>query len=195
MDIQQQENALPVGADFARSVGRPSSYSPKIAAEICGEIVKGKSLRTICAADGMPRTSTIFVWLNAYPEFKEQYARSKEEQAEAFIEEMHDIADDGTNDWMEVHDKDGACIGYKLNGEHVQRSKLRIDTRKWVASKLKPKKYGDKQTVDVNHTGEIVLAVEDRRRAAESEADEMLRIAWEKKAAGLVIEHEQADNA
>lgn len=136
--------------------GRPSDYTPELAALICGQIAEGKSLRTICAQDQMPVTSTIFVWLNKHEEFKELYARSKEEQTEAFVEEMMDIADDGTNDWMEVHDKDGACIGYKLNGEHVQRSRVRIDTRKWIASKLKPKKYGESKNVEVNHTGTVM---------------------------------------
>jgi hypothetical protein len=64
-------------------------------------------------------------------------------------EEMLDITDDGSNDWMEIHDKDGTSIGWKLNGEHVQRSRLRVDTRKWVASRLKPKKYSER--LDMNH--------------------------------------------
>lgn len=83
----------------------------------------------------------------------EQYARAKEIQAEGFAEELMDIADDGTNDWMEKLDKDGKPIGWMLNGEHVQRSKLRVDTRKWVASKLLAKKYGDKIQNEVS--GEI----------------------------------------
>jgi hypothetical protein len=59
-------------------------------------------------------------------------------------EEMLEIADDAKNDWMERQDDEGGNIGWRLNGDHVQRSRLRIDTRKWLASKLKPKKYGDK---------------------------------------------------
>jgi len=97
----------------------------------------------------MPSVQTIFSWLRLKPEFLDRYARAKNEAADALVEEMLDIADDGSNDWMEVHDKDGACIGYKVNGEHVQRSRLRVDSRKWIASKLKPKKYGD--SVDLNH--------------------------------------------
>lgn len=60
-----------------------------------------------------------------------------------------DIADDGSNDWMERFNKDGESIGWVVNGEAVQRSKLRVDARKWALSKLLPKKYGDK--IDVNH--------------------------------------------
>lgn len=85
--------------------------------------------------------------MRKYPEFLKQYARAKEESADAMAEEMLDIADDGTNDWMARSEQRGG--GYELNGEHIQRSRVRIDTRKWLASKLKPKKYGEK----VEHTG------------------------------------------
>ncbi|CAB4121084.1 hypothetical protein UFOVP154_22 [uncultured Caudovirales phage] len=88
--------------------------------------------------------STIFKWLNAFPEFAEQYARAREAQADTLADELTDIADDGSNDWMERKDAEGVIIGWRENGEAVQRSRLRVDTRKWIASKLKPKKYGDK---------------------------------------------------
>lgn len=133
----------------SKPMGRPSDYTPELAATICGELASGKSMRTVCLAEDMPAMSTVFLWLRKHPEFSEQYAQAKAEAADALVEEMLDISDDGTNDWMEVHDKDGECIGYKVNGEHVQRSRLRVDTRKWIASKLKPKKYGDK--LDMNH--------------------------------------------
>ncbi len=58
-------------------------------------------------------------------------------------EEIVEIADDGRNDWMEVMSKDGESIGWRLNGEAVQRSRLRVDARKWLMSKLLPKKYGE----------------------------------------------------
>ena len=54
-----------------------------------------------------------------------------------------EIADDARNDWMSYEDKNSGCESWRLNGEHVQRSRLRIDTRKWLASKLAPKIYGD----------------------------------------------------
>jgi hypothetical protein len=86
--------------------------------------------------------STVFNWLHSFPEFLEQYTRAKEESADALVDEMLDIADDAANDWMEVHDKDNP--GYRLNGEAINRSRLRVDTRKWIAAKLKPKKYGER---------------------------------------------------
>lgn len=90
----------------------------------------------------MPDAATVFRWLRTKPEFCEQYTRAKEESADALVDEMLDIADEATNDWMEVHDKDNP--GYRLNGEAINRSRLRVDTRKWIAAKLKPKKYGER---------------------------------------------------
>jgi len=126
--------------------GRPSKYSAKLTSKICSRLACGESLRSVCRDPEMPHLSTVFLWMGKYPEFSEQYARAKEESAEAIAEEMFEIADDGSNDWMEKHDPDNP--GYVLRGEHVQRSKLRLDTRKWYLSKIKPKKYGDRQAID-----------------------------------------------
>ena len=75
----------------------------------------------------------------------DMYELGKEFQADFMADEIIEIADDATNDYMENLDKDGECIGYKVDGEAIQRSRLRVDARKWVAAKLRPKKYGDKQ--------------------------------------------------
>ena len=120
------------------------NYSPELADRICEQVASGKSMRTICEAEGMPSMAAVFKWLRTYPEFVEQYARAKEEAADAMAEDILDIADDGRNDWMEQHGEDGESVGWKLNNEHVQRSKLRVDARKWLAAKLKPKKYGER---------------------------------------------------
>ena len=129
-------------------------YTPELANKICAEIATStKSLRTICSADGMPNASTVLFWLAdaTKPEFLEQYTRAKEEQADFMCEEMIEIADDGSNDFMEIQRGDES---YTVeNKEWTSRSKLRVETRKWLASKLKPKKYGDKiqsQQVDKN---------------------------------------------
>jgi len=135
--------------DTTAKIGRPSRFTQELADHICAELAIGRSMRTVCRLDDMPAMSTVFQWLRERPEFSEQYARAKAEAADVLVEEILDIADDATNDWMEVHDKDGVAAGYKLNGEHVQRSRLRIDARKWIAAKLKPKKYGER--VDIDH--------------------------------------------
>ena len=63
--------------------GRPTTFSDLIAAEILGQISEGNSLRTICKVSRMPSCSTVFLWLSKYPEFSDQYARAREEQADA----------------------------------------------------------------------------------------------------------------
>jgi hypothetical protein len=79
--------------------------------------------------------------------FCHQYARACEARADAFAEDILDIADDATNDYMEVFDKEGESIGYKINTEAIQRSKLRSDNRKWLMARMQPKKYGEKLDV------------------------------------------------
>jgi len=144
-------------------VGRPTEYSEEIALKICAEFsTSSKSLKTICADDDMPSVRTVLSWLaegdkeNGKPEFKaflHSYTRAKQEQADFLTEEMLDIADDGSNDLMTITKGD---ISYEAeNKEVTNRSRLRVDTRKWIASKLKPKKYGDK--VDLNHGGSIEI--------------------------------------
>ncbi len=129
-----------------------------MALTVCLRIAEGQSLRKICQDESMPDKSTVLRWIGRHPEFRDQYAQSKAEGAEAIAEEMFEIADDGSNDWMEQLDSEGQALGYRLNGEHVQRSRLRIDTRKWYLSKILPKKYGDK--IGLEHSGELALTVE-----------------------------------
>ncbi|WP_447874751.1 terminase small subunit-like protein [Serratia fonticola] len=135
-------------ATDANKGGRPSDYTEELAEIICLRLAEGESLRSVCRDDEMPSKQAVLRWLARNEQFRAQYVRAKEEGAEAIAEELFDIADDGTNDWMEKLDKDGEAIGYQLNGEHVQRSKLRIDTRKWYLSKIMPKKYGDRVQYD-----------------------------------------------
>lgn len=118
-------------------------YSEEVADEICTRLSNGESLRRICEDDHMPDRNSVFSWIARYEDFSAKYARAREAQAEFLVDEMIAIADDATNDYMETVDSEGA-VGYKLNGEHVQRSKLRLETRRWIAEKLRPKKYGAK---------------------------------------------------
>lgn len=128
-------------------MGRPSEFTQETADAICEALIEGRSLRSICTDDGMPAASTVCRWLSANDEFRKQYAHAREAQADTLADETIDIADDGTNDWMERKNAEGAG-GVEYNGDHVQRSRLRIDTRKWFASKLAPKKYGEKLGVE-----------------------------------------------
>lgn len=142
-----EQNQLP-------TIGRPSLYTKELGDLICEQLSEGKSLRTVCKADEMPHMRTIFRWLREDEEFCHQYARAKEESADALVEEMLEIADDGSNDLMTIEKGD---YSYEVeNREVTNRSKLRVDTRKWIASKLKPKRYGDK--LDLTSLGRRIEA-------------------------------------
>jgi hypothetical protein len=132
-------------------IGRPSSFSQTIADAICERLADGESLRAICDDKGMPDKATVFRWLadQKHEAFREQYARARESQADTLADEILTIADDARNDWMERNGGDSA--GWSENGEAIRRSQLRIDARKWLAGKLRPKKYGEK--LNHEHTG------------------------------------------
>lgn len=128
---------------------RQSEFTQEIADIICERITDGQSLRSICTDDAMPAASTVFKWLNEQPKFSEQYARAREAQADTLVDEMLDIVDDGRNDWVIRHGDDDDAAGWRVNGEHIQRSKLRLEARKWMAAKLQPKKYGERVTQEL----------------------------------------------
>lgn len=127
---------------------RPSKFIEKMHGLICEQLSNGESLRSICSQEGRPSKSMVFRWLAANEAFRDQYARAREAQANALFDEILDIADDGRNDWIEKRNAAGEVIGWQENGEAIHRSQLRIDARKWMASKMQPKKYGDKLDID-----------------------------------------------
>ena len=132
---------------------RPSKFTQEIAGLICERLANGESLRSICGEDVMPSQSMVFRWLASDEAFREMYARAREAQADTLFDEILDIADDARNDWMEKRSAEGEQVGWQENGEAIRRSQLRIDARKWMAGKLRPKKYGDK--LDVEHGGAV----------------------------------------
>jgi len=135
--------------------GRPTDYNEEVTDIICQRLANGESLKAICDDDDMPSQTSVFKWLGRYETFAEKYARAREAQADALFDEILSIADDGRNDWMVRKDREDENIGWRENGEAMRRSQLRIDARKWMASKLKPKKYGDK--MDVALAGNVNL--------------------------------------
>lgn len=130
------------------ATGRPTTYTEELTDIICERLAAGESMRSVSRDKGMPAMSTLFKWLREHPKFSEQYAKAKEESADALVEDMLDIADNVSNPVL----VDGVPL--EVNGEmvtavdsaSVAHARLRVDTRKWAASKLKPKKYGDKIT-------------------------------------------------
>ena len=113
------------------SRGRPSTYTEEMGNRICDKLTEGVSLRKLCMQKEFPTASTVYVWLDRFPDFAERYARAREAATEDMLEDLLEIAD---NENIDPNDK-----------------RVRIDTRKWVMGRLKPKKYGDKQTVDVGN--------------------------------------------
>lgn len=131
----------------AEPAGRPSAYTPEIAREICALLASGRFLREICRDEKFPPESTVRGWVVDDREgFSAQYARARELGLHSMAEETVEIADYGEND---TYVKEDGSQG--VNTDVVQRSKLRVDTRKWLLSKMLPKDFGDKITQE--HTG------------------------------------------
>lgn len=129
-------------------MARPSKFTQALADEICSRIADGESLRSICLSEGMPDKVTVLRWLaddEKHKEFCTQYVRAREAQADRLAEEILEIADDGTRDTYT--DENG---NERVNQEVVARSRLRVDARKWLASKMAPKKYGDKVQQEIS---------------------------------------------
>ena len=126
-------------------MARPSDYSPEVVTSICQRLADGESLRAICAANDMPNKATVLRWLKMHPEFHEAYGIARQLQADVMAEEILEIADDVSQDNILSEQ------GPRPNSEWIARSKLRVDARKWLMSKLAPKKYGDRLTAE--HTG------------------------------------------
>lgn len=126
-------------------------------AEILDRISKGESVRSILKVGrkNLPSMNLFLKWVSEDESLSDQYARACDIRAEVIFDEMFDIADDASNDYMtKVINGEEVEV---LNAEHIQRSRLRIDTRKWALSKMKPKKYGDK--IDVTSAGEKIEPV------------------------------------
>lgn len=134
--------------ESSKVIGRPEIYTQELSDRVCQRIAEGYSMRTVCASEDMPGLTTVFKWLREKPEFAKQYARATEERTEAMSEDILDIADDGSNDLMTIQKGNHS---YEIeNKEVTNRSRLRVDTRKWLMSKMKPKKYGDKLDMTTN---------------------------------------------
>ena len=148
--------------------GRPSIYSQELAENICNRLINGEGLRAICRDVDMPDVTTVIDWVNKKPEFSQQYARARELQAELMIDDILEIADDSSMDYKNSE------YGEVVNAEAIQRSRLKVDTRKWLIGKMYPRKYGDKPEVgqitkDDNKDKKVIIEVVDARKNAKTE--------------------------
>ncbi len=139
-------------------MARPSKFTQAIAGTICERIAEGKSLRSICEDGKMPAARTVHRWLadeKRGDEFRQQYARARIAQADTLFDQILAIADDGKNDTHKT--EDGREI---VDHEHIQRSRLRVDARKWMAAKLAPKKYGEKLALGGDDTAPPIEVIQ-----------------------------------
>lgn len=133
--------------------GRPESYNTEIADRILTEIATtSKSLRSICESPDLPSVKTVLKWLRDKDEFSVQYARAKEEQADMLAEEILELSDKERKTIEVTTSEKGT---FETEKDNVQRTRLQIDTRKWLASKLKPKKYGDVKEAEKPNTDSV----------------------------------------
>lgn len=112
-------------------MGRPTDFTSELADAICERLADGESLRSICRGNDMPNKATVFRWLASNKQFSDQYARAREAQADSLVDDVIDIAD-GVKAAREGAEPD------------VQRDRLAVDARKWLAGKMRPKVYGEK---------------------------------------------------
>lgn len=133
---------------------RSSSYTEEIADKICEIIAtSNRSMKSILEEIDVAY-GTHLQWLRDHESYRIKYAQAKEDQADFLAEEIISIADDKEGDTIITEDGK-AIVVY----ENISRARLRVDSRKFIAAKLKPKKYGDKIQTDITSDGEKVQQV------------------------------------
>ncbi len=126
-------------------MARPSKYRDELARKICAALAEGQPLTKICRKAGMPSYATVMKWRAENPAFSDMYMRAREDQADTLADEITDIADGASG----------------KSAAEVNAARLRVDARKWVASKLKPRVYGDKLDVKVDPESKLTVATDD----------------------------------
>jgi len=135
-------------------MGRPTEFSPAVGLEITTRLADGESVRSICKEEDMPSKATVFRWLleadisaiEGLKDFRDQYRFARRVQLEDYAEELVEISDNVEGDLYETEDG-----RQKVDYEHINRSKLRVNTRQWLLARMLPKKYGDR----VEHSGKV----------------------------------------
>jgi hypothetical protein len=133
-----------------KPMGRPTIRTEAMISAFLERIAEGKSVSDVCLMDDMPTRTAIYEWMLKDQDFADKYARACESRADVLVDEIIAIADDDSRDWEPIKNAEGTVIGVRVDGEHVQRSRLRIDTRLKLLSKWDPKRYGEKTTMDLN---------------------------------------------
>jgi hypothetical protein len=144
----------------SKKIRRVTKFDEKIATSLLAKIAGGQSVRKICAKAPFPTRETFYRWIRENENFAAKYIEAKDLCADALAEEILEIADEAENDFSVIETEKGK--EYRANGAKLERAKIRIDARKWTASKLAPKKYGNNLKVesDNKHTGEMKIIFE-----------------------------------
>lgn len=146
-----------------KTAGRPSMFSPELADLICARLAGGETLSRICQTVGMPARQTVLRWRRDNPTFSAEYSLARVDAMECMADEILDISDDSTLDMVTKRDPKGREFE-AVDHENIQRDRLRVDTRKFLMSKVARHIYGDK--VEHEHSGAVAHTVElsDRER-------------------------------
>ena len=131
-------------------MGRPTTYTPEKAAFICNAIIENKILEPVLKEVGIAWV-TLYAWLERNPEFAKLYAHAREIQTQLWEDEIVRVSYQGSDDYgfKETADKDGESARPVFLAEHVNRSRLIVDSLKWLMTKRMPKKYGDRSTTEL----------------------------------------------
>jgi len=140
---------------------RPAELTNEQTDELLACLTDGRSLLSICEGDEFPSYRTIMRRIQNDPSFKERHDLARRIQAERFVDEIVTIADDGRNDTYT--DQDGKKV---VDYDNINRARLRVDARKWIAAKMLPAKYGDnnRPEVHVNNTVNNNLVMSEAKR-------------------------------
>jgi len=137
--------------------GRPTKYCKQIAEHIIERTIAKDTLTSICEPEDMPSCRTVYTWLAKNDEFLHKYAEAKSVRAHLLAEEILEISNESPT--MTVVDTEGNATT-KLDPAGVNRNRLRVDARKWIASKVLPRDYGDKQEVQLSGPGGAPIAAQ-----------------------------------
>ncbi len=137
--------------------GRPTIYTEEMAQEICDRLANGESLTKICRDEHVAAQTTIFNWLDENKQFLKKYVRARKRQAEIYADETVQIPDDLHDDVNRFSEGEGRKIPFDELRSLTDLAKLRVNARQWHASKLRPKKYGDKLQSTVKSEGKLEI--------------------------------------
>ena len=164
--MKKTKNKKPV------KIKRAVQFNEKVAEKLLIDISNGKSVRRICENPPMPTRRTFYIWIQENEDFRKRYAEAKELCAENLAEEIIEIADDANNDFLVQDSEYGQR--FVSNNAKLERAKIRIDARKWMAAKLLPKKYGNAKSVDLTTNGkDIILPIYGGKAKTGLEDDEV----------------------